>query len=82
MNIKCPFFSYCLCILITNFLFYFFSTGLHLQNSLLKVRQMEKLFDALEKQKNEIKKSEINSLIPSESQLIEWLKGFQDVQVI
>jgi hypothetical protein len=43
---------------------------------------MEKLFDALEKQKNEIKKSEINSLIPSESQLIEWLKGFQDVQVI
>ena len=40
---------------------------------------MEKLFDALEKAKKE-KSDEVNSLIPSEHQLIEWLKGFQDVQ--
>jgi hypothetical protein len=41
---------------------------------------MEQLFDAIEKQKKE-SKDQINSLIPSETQLIEWLKGFQDVQV-
>ena len=58
----------------------FSSTGLHLQNSLLKVREMEKLFELLEKQKKE-GREQVNSLIPSETQIIEWLKGFQDVQV-
>ena len=41
---------------------------------------MEKLFELLEKQKKE-GREQVNSLIPSETQIIEWLKGFQDVQV-
>ncbi len=56
-----------------------FSTGLHLQNSLLKVRQLEKTFDKIEKQK--AKEAEAASaVLPSEEHLAEWFKGFQTIQ--
>jgi len=55
-----------------------FSTGLHLQNSLLKIRHLEGVFDILEKRKNESGSSA--SLIPNDAQLLEWLKGFSEIQ--
>ena len=54
-----------------------FSTGLHLQNSLLKLRHMEGLFESLEKSKD---KETVANLMPDEKQLLEWLQGFADIQ--
>ena len=54
-----------------------FSTGLHLQNSLLKLRHMEGLFESLEKSKD---KETVANLMPNEKQLLEWLQGFADIQ--
>ena len=54
-----------------------FSTGLHLQNSLLKLRHMEGLFETLEKSKD---KETVANFMPNERQLLEWLKGFQEIQ--
>ena len=48
-----------------------FSTGLHLQNSLLKVRHLEGFFEALDKAKNN---NDVSNIIPNEGQLLEWLK--------
>ena len=56
-----------------------FSTGLHLQNSLLKVRNLEKVFDAIEKKKTK-STDMVVALAPSDDHLLEWLKGFQSVQ--
>lgn len=53
-----------------------FSTGLHLQNSLLKVRHLEGFFDTMEKQKTESE----NKLIPDEAQLLDWLGNFKEIQ--
>jgi len=55
-----------------------FSTGLHLQNSLLKVRQLEGFFEALEKCKYD--PENLSNIIPNEAQLLEWLQGFQEIQ--
>ena len=49
-----------------------FSTGLHLQNSLLKLRHMEEFFEALEKSKYD--QENMSNLIPNEAQLLEWLQ--------
>ena len=49
-----------------------FSTGLHLQNSLLKVRQLEGFFEALEKCKYD--PENLSNIIPNEAQLLEWLQ--------
>ena len=67
-----------------------FSTGLHLQNSLLKVRQLEKIFDLMEKRKseyqhNEKNDDEIGSPValpggPSQAEIVQWLKGFEEIQ--
>uniref|UniRef100_A0A0K2TV03 Vezatin n=1 Tax=Lepeophtheirus salmonis TaxID=72036 RepID=A0A0K2TV03_LEPSM len=60
-----------------------FSSGLHLQNSLLKVRELEKIFESIKFKKNNkksIKHEEPFDLIPNEDQLIIWLNGFQDIQ--
>ena len=57
-----------------------FSTGLHLQNSLLKVRNLEKVFDAIEKKKTK-STDMVVALAPSDEHLLEWLKGFQSVQM-
>ena len=54
-----------------------FSTGLHLQNSLLKLRHMEGLFESLEKSKD---KETVANFMPDEQQMLEWLQGFQDIQ--
>ena len=54
-----------------------FSTGLHLQNSLLKLRHMEGVFEALEKSKD---KESVSSFKPSDKQVLDWLRGFQDIQ--
>jgi len=54
-----------------------FSTGLHLQNSLLKLRHMEGLFETLEKSKD---KETVANFMPNEKQLLDWLQGFQDIQ--
>ena len=54
-----------------------FSTGLHLQNSLLKLRHMEGLFETLEKSKD---KETVANFMPDEQQMLEWLQGFQDIQ--
>ncbi|XP_059091806.1 uncharacterized protein LOC131887267 [Tigriopus californicus] len=56
-----------------------FSTGLHLQNSLLKIRDLEKHFDHLEKSKTR-DTDMFAALLPSDEHLLEWLKGFQAVQ--
>ena len=49
-----------------------FSTGLHLQNSLLKIRHLEGFFEAFDKNKNS---SEcVSNLMPDEAQLLDWLK--------
>ena len=48
-----------------------FSTGLHLQNSLLRIRHMEGLFEALEKSKD---KETVANFMPNEKQLLEWLQ--------
>ena len=56
-----------------------FSTGLHLQNSLLKVRNLEKVFDAIEKKKTK-STDMVVALAPSDEHLLEWLRGFQSVQ--
>ena len=53
-----------------------FSTGLHLQNSLLKVRKLEKIFDTLEA----AKKKKDDQEMPSEKQILAWLSGFQEIQ--
>ena len=72
-----------------------FSTGLHLQNSLLKVRHLEGFFEALDKAKHD--GDSIANIIPNEAQLLDRLKvklkllfcfqyfssimqGFQDIQ--
>jgi len=68
-----------------------FSTGLHLQNSLLKVRELEKIFDAMEGRKNlgkdsgSMMSSTASALKPlpegpSQVEIIRWLQGFQDIQ--
>ena len=67
-----------------------FSTGLHLQNSLLKVRQLENIFDLIEKRKYEdhndkVSCEENTSPVsikgrPSQSEIIQWLKGFEEIQ--
>ncbi len=60
-----------------------FSTGLHLQNSLLKVRQLEKAFDSIEKNKGKKKAAaehSISSMLPSEESLAEWLVSFDVIQ--
>lgn len=49
-----------------------FSSGLHLQNSLLKVRHMEGFFEALDKSKFD--NENISNIIPNEEQLFEWLQ--------
>ena len=56
-----------------------FSTGLHLQNSLLKVRNLEKVFDAIEKKKTK-GTDMVVALAPSDEHLLEWLRGFENVQ--
>lgn len=64
-----------------------FSTGLHLQNSLLRVRQLEKIFDLIEKRKyenNDVDSTD-NAQIsiqtgPTQSEIIQWLKGFEEIQ--
>ena len=48
-----------------------FSTGLHLQNSLLKLRHMEGLFETLEKSKD---KETVANFMPNEKQLLDWLQ--------
>ena len=48
-----------------------FSTGLHLQNSLLKLRHIEGLFEALEKSKD---KESVSNFIPTDRQVLEWLQ--------
>ena len=66
-----------------------FSTGLHLQHSLLKLRKLEKLFDTLDKRakRTHHHSSGLGSggrtspQIPiDETQLVEWLRGFQEIQ--
>ena len=54
-----------------------FTTGLHLQNSLIKLRHIEGLFETLEKSKD---KETVANFVPNEKQLLEWLQGFQDIQ--
>ena len=49
-----------------------FSTGLHLQNSLLKLRHMEGLFESLEKSKD---KETVANFMPDEQQMLEWLQA-------
>ena len=56
-----------------------FSTGLHLQNSLLKVRELEKIFDMIERRKHEEGAMSV-AVPPSQGEIIKWLKGFQDIQ--
>lgn len=56
-----------------------FSTGLHLQNSLLKIRDLEKHFDHIEQSKTR-DTDMFAALLPSDEHLLEWLKGFQAVQ--
>jgi len=65
-----------------------FSTGLHLQNSLLRVRQLEKIFDLMEKRKltneNDIDSNE-NAQVsiqtgPTQAEIVQWLKGFEEIQ--
>ena len=48
-----------------------FSTGLHLQNSLLKLRHIEGLFETLEASKD---KETVASFIPTDKQVIDWLQ--------
>jgi len=57
-----------------------FSTGLHLQNSLLKVRHLEGFFDLFEKYKADHQEN-VSALLPDDEKLLEWLKGFKDIQV-
>ena len=62
-----------------------FSTGLHLQHSLLKLRKLEKLFDTLDKRAKRTHHSSgggrTSPQIPiDETQLVEWLRGFQEIQ--
>ena len=65
-----------------------FSTGLHLQNSLLRVRQLEKIFDLMEKRKNKtdiVNDSEESAQLsiqtgPTQAEIIQWLKGFEEIQ--
>ena len=65
-----------------------FSTGLHLQNSLLRVRQLEKIFDLMEKRKYE-NKVDLDTTDdaqlsiqtgPTQLEIIQWLKGFEEIQ--
>lgn len=65
-----------------------FSTGLHLQNSLLRVRELEKIFDLMEKRKS-INESDIDSnenaqvsiqTGPTQAEIVQWLKGFEEIQ--
>ena len=65
-----------------------FSTGLHLQNSLLRVRQLEKIFDLMEKRKYEkevdldaTKDAQLSIQTgPTQLEIIQWLKGFEEIQ--
>ena len=65
-----------------------FSTGLHLQNSLLRVRQLEKIFDLMEKRKYENKvvldttdDAQLSIQTgPTQLEIIQWLKGFEEIQ--
>ena len=54
-----------------------FSTGLHLQSSLLKVRHLEGFFEAMDKSKHDVEN--IANIIPNDEQLIEWLQVYQPV---
>merc|ERR1719206_1362410 len=55
-----------------------FSTGLHLQNSLMKVRHLEGFFDSMEKRRGEGDSS--GAIMPDEKQLLEWLQNFKEIQ--
>merc|ERR1712020_384152 len=67
-----------------------FSTGLHLQHSLLKLRKLEQLFETLDKRNRRQRNASGTSggsrgraspQIPiEETQLVEWLRGFQEIQ--
>ena len=72
-----------------------FSTGLHLQNSLLKVRQLEKIFDIMEKRRSDksatheegdgCTNKELSPLsppsgTPSQAEIVQWLRGFEEIQ--
>ena len=55
-----------------------FSTGLHLQNSLLKVRHLEGFFDSMEKRRGE--GDSLGAIMPDEKQLLDWLQNFKEIQ--
>merc|ERR1719234_137473 len=55
-----------------------FSTGLHLQNSLLKVRHLEGFFDSMEKRRGE--GDSLGAIMPDEKQLVDWLQNFKEIQ--
>lgn len=58
-----------------------FSTGLHLRNSLLTVRHLEKIFDSMEENKKPNKgENAVVPVVPPDRQLVEWLRGFQQIQ--
>ena len=56
-----------------------FSTGLHLQNSLLKIRDLEQAFEFMEKKKTK-NTDMIRALIPNDESVVQWLNGFKGVQ--
>merc|ERR550532_1537294 len=55
-----------------------FSTGLHLQNSLLKVRHLEGFFDSMEKRRGE--GDSLGAIMPDETQPLDWLQNFKEIQ--
>ena len=61
-----------------------FSTGLHLQHTLLKLRSLEQVFEAFEKKnhkKTTSRRGRTSPPIPvDEVKLIEWLGSFQEIQ--
>merc|ERR550532_154261 len=55
-----------------------FSTGLHLQNSLMKVRHLEGFFDSMEKRRGE--GDSLGAIMPDETQPLDWLQNFKEIQ--
>lgn len=58
-----------------------FSTGLHLQHTLLKLRRLERLFEDFEKGHHHHKRGRKSPPIPvDEGKLLQWLGDFQEIQ--
>jgi hypothetical protein len=57
-----------------------FTTGLHLQHSLLKIRKLEELFDKMDRESKRTKASPSLKSPIDDANLVDWLRGFQEIQ--